>query len=564
MSSVGSLTTRILLVALSLLVVPLSIQALWLIRTVYEDRKISQQDELFSLSDERLGLTQSWVADRILFSKVVNHAIEIIGSQHLDLLITGGEWVPVSQKGRFLILAPGTLGPLSDKQVPAQTNSAFLVEEWIVVTGEEPFKRALAIPKNKLLELLALDAPESKASLVSSIEGWSKETVHGGDLYINPQGRTITGYRVPDSNFYVISQAWQDDQLKSELQKLLIRSLVIFGVNVALFGGLTIFLSKRLGRPLLRLQMGMERASKGDWEIRLEPDPWAFELNRLSDEFNQMLKGLRQATRKAEVESLERQRYETEISLGKDLQKMLLPQQEAQIPGLRTAFYFEAAKDLGGDFYDCLEGDPSKQEVHMLCVADVSGKGLSACLFSIEFRAFLRTGFYSGKRLEDLVRQSNHLLCLDVSGSGYFITAWIAYYDSRQKRLNYVSAGHPMAILKRAHGSMERLDARDLAFGVDAETAYQVHTTPFEEGDVLLLFTDGLIEQINEQGEMYGEKRLWTALSTMEPDRSIQQIVNTIETQVRLFAGKALQHDDITILCVQAVDSPSKRAIPSP
>jgi sigma-B regulation protein RsbU (phosphoserine phosphatase) len=186
----------------------------------------------------------------------------------------------------------------------------------------------------------------------------------------------------------------------------------------------------------------------------------------------------------------------------------------------------------------------------VLVVADVAGKSIPAGLLMATFQASLKTLLPHTEQLSELVSGVNEYCCAHSNGGRRFTTAVVAEYEPATRTLTYVNAGHNNPILLRAGSGVERLDRGGLPFGISGEAKYDVATTQLAPGDFLLIFTDGLVEAVNERGDEYGEDRLLAVLPALR-QYNANDGVTALMNELNRFTGMAHQHDDITCMIVK-------------
>jgi sigma-B regulation protein RsbU (phosphoserine phosphatase) len=219
------------------------------------------------------------------------------------------------------------------------------------------------------------------------------------------------------------------------------------------------------------------------------------------------------------------------------------------------AFTTRPANTVSGDYYDVLPWErpapapvpPSGGSSHyLIVVADVAGKSVPAALLMATFHASFHTLAPSTDSLLELVRGVNRYVSARSGGGQRFTTAFLADLETSSGKLTYVNAGHNPPMLRRANGSIERLEAGGLPLGIQGDAPYEQEVKTLAAGDTLVVFTDGVVEAINPGGEEFGEGRL---LSCVLPvSGSAAQLLQTIMQSVDYFVGTAPQQDDITCL----------------
>lgn len=240
-----------------------------------------------------------------------------------------------------------------------------------------------------------------------------------------------------------------------------------------------------------------------------------------------------------------------DLEIARDIQRWLLPATAPEVPDLAIAFATRAANTVAGDYYDVFpRAGESAAKSYLVAVADVAGKSIPAALLMATFQASLKTLSSVPCSLDELVRAMNEYACSNSQNGVRFTTAFLSEYDPASRQLRYINAGHNAPMLRRKSGAMERLTVGGLPLGMFAGTPYEAGTVQLESGDWLIIFTDGLIEAINERDEEYGETRLETVLQ-YGAAASPEELLRRMMFDVDVFVGTTPQHDDITCLLLK-------------
>jgi sigma-B regulation protein RsbU (phosphoserine phosphatase) len=243
-----------------------------------------------------------------------------------------------------------------------------------------------------------------------------------------------------------------------------------------------------------------------------------------------------------------------DLEIARDIQSWLLPATPPQVRGLEIAFSTRPANTVAGDFYDVFARTrvDSAEPHFLLAVADVAGKSIPAALLMATFQASLRTLSETSSSLPELVTGMNRYACTNSQSGLRFTTAFLAEYDPASRALTYINAGHNAPILRRNSGAIERLSNGGLPLGMWADKTYESGNLSLQPGDWLVIFTDGVVEAVNQQDEEYGEERLLNVLqagASATPDQLLRRVMSDLDT----FVGPTSQHDDITCMLVKAV-----------
>ncbi len=251
------------------------------------------------------------------------------------------------------------------------------------------------------------------------------------------------------------------------------------------------------------------------------------------------------------LEIADRVTMKRDLEIAREIQLWLVPGSPPQIPGLDVAFVNRPANTVAGDYYDVFKRDAARDDV-LLAVADVAGKSLPAALLMATFQAGLRTLSASGCPLRDLVDGLNRYACAHSRGGLRFTTAFLGEFSPVSGELRYVNAGHNAPVLLRSSDAIERLEAGGLPLGIRTDAPYEAGLKVLEAGDLLLIFTDGLVEAINDREEEFGEPRMLASLTAMR-GAAADVIVRRLMSDVEAFVGMAHQHDDITCLVARRI-----------
>ena len=240
-----------------------------------------------------------------------------------------------------------------------------------------------------------------------------------------------------------------------------------------------------------------------------------------------------------------------DLAIAREIQQAILPRIFPPFPEnaeqLDIAALMNAAKDVGGDFYDFFRID--NQRIGFV-VADVSGKGVPAAIFMAVSRTLIRATGVRGVSPAECISYSNELLAQE-SANSMFVTAFYGIYNLTTGQVTYTNAGHNPPYLMKADGTVLQLPfSSDLVVGAIDDFKYSEETLQLEHGDTLLLYTDGVTEAINSGDEEFGEQRLQAVLAQLTGNSS-QDIIERIKACVSDFAGEAEQSDDITLLAIK-------------
>lgn len=240
-----------------------------------------------------------------------------------------------------------------------------------------------------------------------------------------------------------------------------------------------------------------------------------------------------------------------DLAVAREIQQAILPRIFPPFPEeantLDIAADMNAAKDVGGDFYDFFRIDNDRIG---FTIADVSGKGVPAAIFMAVSRTLLRATGIRGVSPAECMTYSNDLLSKE-SVNYMFVTMFYGIYNIRTGEVCYSNAGHNPPYLMKANGHVELLPlSKDIVAGAIDDYQFTQESIQLEPGDTLLLYTDGVTEAIDTDEKEYGEARLEKLLA-QSCKLSCQEIVDNVKADVKAFAGEAEQSDDITLLALK-------------
>lgn len=328
-----------------------------------------------------------------------------------------------------------------------------------------------------------------------------------------------------------------------------LEKLVFMLGTILIFGGTAAALvSYRIAKPLRNLIQVMGSVGKGDLDKRYEKDKMGFEINQVGQEFNTMVDFLIENIKHAEEEKLQRELYHRELAIGQKAQQSLLPVTIPHIDDYDIHAGFIAAKEVGGDFYDLYLNDRGEL---LVAIADTSGKGIQACIFSLLARSMLRSFFDAGYPLKEIIERTNKLFMKDTGYTGMFVTAWIGIINLDTKQMHYCSCGHLPALLIDREKNIKHLNTKGVALGV-AEFTPEIQEIILNKRDSLLVYTDGIVEAHSTTNELFGQGRL-ESLIKQENWMNAKGLVTKIQSEIRDFAQAKSQHDDLTLAAIRVL-----------
>ena len=241
----------------------------------------------------------------------------------------------------------------------------------------------------------------------------------------------------------------------------------------------------------------------------------------------------------------------SDLSIASEIQQAILPRVFPPFPEdcqfMDIAASMNAAKDIGGDFYDFFRLD---QDRIGFLIADVCGKGIPAAIFMAVSRTVIRTTGLRGLSPAECIDISNKLIAAD-SVDCMFVTVFYGIYNIRTGEVTYCNAGHNPPHIIKSDCTIEILPKpKSMVVGAFELAKYKEDTLQLEKGDTLVMFTDGVTEAMNPNREEFGIERLNDSLKDVAY-RSCAEIIETVKGDIKDFADGAEQSDDITMLVIK-------------
>ncbi len=244
-------------------------------------------------------------------------------------------------------------------------------------------------------------------------------------------------------------------------------------------------------------------------------------------------------------EALEKERLKADLKIAAEIQSLLIPQKLPQIEELELSAVYIPCKEMSGDFYDVF---PLSDGKWVFIMADVSGKSVPGAMLMSNFQATIRTYFQFNSDLIWILENINQLL-IEHTTSDRYITVFTALYDPQTNRFTSVNAGHNPPLVIRANGQVSKLDKGGIFLGI-LPWNYEKQDFPFDRDDLLIMYTDGLVEAMNHKEEEFGLERL-KKLALEHRDEPLDVLKDRVVRAVQEHAGGKSLDDDFTLLIVR-------------
>jgi len=311
-------------------------------------------------------------------------------------------------------------------------------------------------------------------------------------------------------------------------------------------------LARSITSSIHELFMGTERVRQGDFAHRIEITT-KDQLGELADSFNQMTGSIENLL----LTAAEKKRLEEELRIAREIQMSLLPRGPLEMPGLGVTALCVPAREVGGDYYDFFILGPERVGI---IIADVSGKGTSAALYMAELKGLLLSLSQIHHSPRKLLLEVNRIISENLD-SRSFITMTYAVLDLGKGVMTYARAGHTPLIYLPGPGAAvpdaQILIPSGMVLGLRIDGAaekfaelLEEEQIPLNNGDVIVLYTDGITEAMNSASDLFGDHRLSRIIEEhghLESGELRERILREIEA----FVGSADQHDDMTMILMK-------------
>lgn len=286
-------------------------------------------------------------------------------------------------------------------------------------------------------------------------------------------------------------------------------------------------------------------------------------LAKQCQDYELRVKELEKVAKEREAFFSDVQRIRAEHHMAEQIQRGMLPQIDQDLNqryGIDLYADMDTAWEIGGDYYDFFPLDENRL---FFCIADVSGKSVSAAMFSMVVKTFIKAALLNGDSLEHSCYQASRQLYHCQTGDvKMFVTMWAGILDKGTRSIEYINAGHePPVIIKedRTYKFCEKISGLPIAAYFNPrrpeKSEYHSSVLQLNSGDTLLLYTDGVSECANKEGARFGRECL-ANLSTISAgeNNTMRDLVCYIQRHVITHANHAEQDDDITVLAMQILE----------
>ena len=333
-------------------------------------------------------------------------------------------------------------------------------------------------------------------------------------------------------------------ELFSDLLEFLKYLGSIFLLSVAAVFVVTILIIRRLTNPLRKLVKATHQIGHGDFDLELPRVRRRDEIGVLTKSFSVMLQQLKEHISSLQKTTAEKEKIESELTIAHTIQMGMLPREFPSRSEFELFAVLDSARAVGGDLYDFFFLDNN----HLfISVGDVSGKGVPASLFMTVVRTLFRSRTMDGQPLHQIMSQINTELCKD-NPNIMFVTMIAGIINLRSGNISLCNAGHNPPLIMDKEGVVQRKTLFSaIPLGIQEYHHYKTELVQLNPGDRLILYTDGITEALNIQGEFYNENYLSKVLFHHHR-ADVPTLVKEVVKSIHKFAEGVEQADDITLL----------------
>jgi len=359
--------------------------------------------------------------------------------------------------------------------------------------------------------------------------------------------RTVAIYwPVKFSNWFIISLI-PESLFMSEFNQLTLFLILLILLIGSITAAVMIYLSIRLVSPISVLADDSRRIME---EAGFDPVYHLNDIEVLSDSIIKMKEHLVSYRKNTIQNTRDKEEMEKELNLAKDIEMGMVPTKFPLFPDRNDFECFGRlipAKIVGGDLFDMFLLDDNQL---FISVCDTLGKGIPAAMFSVMVRTYIRSIANPINRLGKMMESLNDGLCLG-HDSDMFATVILLKLNLKTGELTYCNAGHPYPVILRNNNREEVLtQSHGIPVGVQCNQQFSESNIVLARGESLIIYTDGVTEDYNEQGDFFGTERLIPILNTLR-ELSTQSIVNKTLDALERFRGRAEVHDDTTLVAIK-------------
>ncbi len=393
------------------------------------------------------------------------------------------------------------------------------------------------VMKKSIAEILSLYDKQKFREL--AVEVFKKRDSYSG-IHTN-KSQYLIYYTPIRGTDWIIGVTFPKSELFLPMQKVKLYSFVLIFAGLFLVVALIIFVSKNVTSDIERIKAISLKIAEGNFDVAI-PENFADESKSVADALGVMQKSLKKFMKEVE----EKAKIENELKLAKTIQSSFIPNKmELKIDDIEFRGISMWAKQVGGDFYGVNKIDENRV---LFYLGDVSGKGIPAALYVAILKSMIEVLVKQADSVKTIVTFLNNYLS-GIVKSNAFATMFMGVIDNKQSTLEYCNAGHIPPVMFKNSAISALIINGNVPIGVFNDFDFKIDTIPLDMFDGMLIYSDGVTDALNANGEEFGEDRVLDVVKRSLDNSS--DIVFDLKSSMDSFVGKADLYDDTTVFCIK-------------
>lgn len=384
-------------------------------------------------------------------------------------------------------------------------------------------------------------APESAAfisQLMNKGKGCGKITKNGVRYY-------LYFTKIPEMSWH-LGIICPYNEIVMSSNKLYILLFICFSFGIIFLFGSIIKIVKKLSSPLNELSGTARKMAEGQFDVKLTPPNSTLEIRELYESFSYMQANIINYIERLKLNTIEKEQLNMEMKLARKIQQRFLPTGILLPSKIKLFGELRQSKAVGGDLYDYF----IIENRLYFAIGDVSGNGTPAALYMSSIIKLFRYVASSHNSTAEICHIINSRMC-DDNNDDMYITMFMGIMDINTGAITFTNAGHPYPLVLHDSGEISILDKYpDVPIGILEDHIYSEHIYALAPGSQLVIYTDGITDTENTEGQFYGKEKMMECIRSI-PVKSPENIVNAILNDINRHMLNTHQSDDLTILAIQ-------------
>lgn len=325
------------------------------------------------------------------------------------------------------------------------------------------------------------------------------------------------------------------------LRDLTFSVLLLFILIIGILSFIALRINRTIHIALQTILLGMRRIGEGNLDYKIELKS-RDEYYWLATSINEMMEDIKSYTE----DRVEKEKLKGEVHTAYNIQRSILPEYDPEQYGIEIMSYIKPAEEVGGDFYDYVFLDDDRMG---LVIGDVSGHGIPAGLLMVMAKSCIHNQVQHSTDVIDVMNAMNKMV-FDTVQKRLFMTFLYTIIDKKSKKLTFSNAGHHFPYLLRKNGELISLEYPSYPLGVRKNGEYKKQSISLKKGDMIIFYSDGIIEQTNRNMDLFGFTRFEDAIKK-QSGLSAKDVLRNILLELDNFAGDMQRVDDVTLIVIK-------------